>query len=83
MTTRTWDGEYVKTHYIITTPSGERVLCWPNAGRMVAMDGSTREWLPCADCRVQAISIRWGIDIVGKRRDIRDEAPDHDEAVDD
>jgi hypothetical protein len=54
---RVWDGEYEKQHYVLTTPIGEEVVCWPNAGRMCSSDGSGRQWWPCADCLVEQITI--------------------------
>lgn len=42
-----WDGQYDKTWYDVLLPDGSVVeRCWPNAGKMVATDGSGREWEP-------------------------------------
>ncbi len=66
---RPWNGHYVKEHYILVTPTKERVLCWPNAGYMNASDGSGRQWAPCADCSVERIEISEGLRIVrGERK---------------
>lgn len=66
---RAWDGNYVKEHYILTTPAKERVLCWPNAGYMTASDGSGRQWAPCADLLVERIDLDKGLRIVrGERK---------------
>ena len=54
---RLWNGHYVKGHYILTTPTGERVLCWPNAGFMNSSDGSDRQWAPCSNCTVRRIDL--------------------------
>lgn len=55
-TKRVWDGEYEKGHYILITPTGEEVVCWPNAGFMNSSDGSGRKWLPCPDILIYPIS---------------------------
>lgn len=52
-----WAGDYEKEHYILTTPIGEGVLCWPNAGYMNASDGSGRMWAPCSNCTVRMIEL--------------------------
>ena len=41
-----WDGDYEKVEYEVKLKSGEVVVCWPNAGRMNALDGSGREFYP-------------------------------------
>jgi hypothetical protein len=51
----TWipfDGEYEKEFYWALLPDGETVYCWPNAGYMVAVDGSGRQWEPSANIQV-------------------------------
>ena len=41
----TWNGEYDKVHYDVLLPDGELVKhCWPNAGKMCAMDSKQRSW---------------------------------------
>lgn len=42
----TWNGEYEKQDYEVKLEDGTIVRCWPNAGRMVSMDGTGREWAP-------------------------------------
>ncbi len=42
----TKEYDYVKDHYQVLLPSGEKVICWPNAGVMSATDGSGREFTP-------------------------------------
>lgn len=40
-----WNGEYDKDFYEVLLPNGDIVLeCWPNAGKMFAMDGTGRMW---------------------------------------
>lgn len=51
-----WDGEYEKEPYLLFAPEGA-VYCWPNAGKMVAMDGSGREWKPEDNVRVKRSTI--------------------------
>lgn len=42
-----WTGDYEKQAYDVWIKGVDIVLgCWPNAGRMVATDGSDREWTP-------------------------------------
>lgn len=41
-----WTGRYIKWFYYVHLDEGVRVLCWPNAGRMAAIDGTGREWWP-------------------------------------
>lgn len=41
-----WDGTYEKQAYEVREPGGPAVACWPNAGFMLAMDGSARRWGP-------------------------------------
>lgn len=53
---RKWDGEYEKQSYDVWTDRHNVVMgCWPNAGRMVATDGSGRQWRP-ADCIAVRVS---------------------------
>lgn len=40
-----WDGTYEKQLYEVWD-DGEIIEAWPNAGKMIATDGSGREWLP-------------------------------------
>ena len=38
--------DYKKCEYMVLLKTGEQIICWPNAGRMNAIDGSGREfWL--------------------------------------
>lgn len=47
-----WDGEYNKQFYDVLLPNGDILkACWPNAGKMVSMDGSGRMW--SVDDRIQ------------------------------
>jgi hypothetical protein len=40
-----WDGEYNKQYYDVLLPDGRIIAtCWPNAGKMVAMNGSGKMW---------------------------------------
>lgn len=40
-----WDGEYDKQFYDVLLPNGDIFeACWPNAGKMLSMDGSGRMW---------------------------------------
>ena len=44
-----WDGSYEKQSYDVWVKGGDVVLgCWPNAGKMAAVDGSGRSWTPDA-----------------------------------
>lgn len=44
---RDWDGQYIKQFYDVLLNDGTLVQhCWPNAGEMVATDGSNRRWSP-------------------------------------
>jgi len=43
---RRWTGAYRKEFYEVRLKSGDIIECWPNAGRMVALDGSGREFKP-------------------------------------
>ena len=40
-----WDGQYEKNPYF-TFIKGKEIPCWPNAGVMLAIDGSGRSWKP-------------------------------------
>lgn len=51
-----WDGSYQKRWYEVTTASGEKVKCWPNAGIMNSTDGSGRDWHPEDKVLVRRIS---------------------------
>lgn len=53
-----WDGDYDKQHYWLLLPSSEVVHCWPNAGFMVACDGSHREWVPDGILKVSPAGLR-------------------------
>lgn len=50
-----WDGTkdyYEKRFYDVRLPDGTIVeKCWPNAGRMVATDGSGRKWVSGIEVR--------------------------------
>lgn len=47
LTWELWEGQpYIKEHYWLLLEDGEVVHCWPNAGYMVACDGSGRQWAP-------------------------------------
>jgi hypothetical protein len=63
-----WDGDYEKQHYLVTTPDGERVVCWPNAGRMHANDGSGRDWWPKDGVGVLPISIEDALRLLREKR---------------
>lgn len=43
-----WDGQYEKQAYDVWIQGTCNVVlaCWPNAGRMCAVDGTGREWGP-------------------------------------
>jgi hypothetical protein len=42
-----WDGNYIKQFYDVLVDKYNIVLhCWPNAGKMCAMDGSGRMFEP-------------------------------------
>lgn len=43
---RPFEGDYEKQWYEVRLPDGEILLCWPNAGKMIAIDGSGGEWSP-------------------------------------
>ena len=48
-------AKYWKKFYDVRTPDGDVVgQCWPNAGRMMATDGSGRMWTAC-EIRLSAI----------------------------
>lgn len=46
-----WNGHYIKEFYEIETEDGI-VEAWPNAGKMMSIDGSGREWKP-GECKVR------------------------------
>jgi hypothetical protein len=49
-----WNGEYEKQHYDVRYEACKVQLhCWPNAGRMVATDGSGKEWFPGAGVAIR------------------------------
>lgn len=56
-----WSGEYNKQYYDVLLPDGEIVAnCWPNAGQMMAMDGSGRKWSPGDNTLVrESIKLPW------------------------
>lgn len=41
-----FDGDYEKNIYEVKDSEGKIYECWPNAGRMVALDGSGKEFFP-------------------------------------
>ena len=42
-----WNGDYEKQSYDVWVKGCDVVMgCWPNAGKMVAVDGSNRSWTP-------------------------------------
>jgi hypothetical protein len=53
-----WDGDYDKQHYWLLLSTAEVVHCWPNAGFMVACDGSHREWVPDGKLKVSPAGLR-------------------------
>ena len=56
-----FDGDYSKDWYDVRLPDGKIIKhCWPNAGFMVATDGTGREWKP-GECEV-ALSITHPMD---------------------
>ncbi len=62
-----WDGEYVKEHYWVYLGS-ERIMCWPNAGRMISQDGSMRTWCPEDQVHVALVSRRELKEWLNRRR---------------
>lgn len=50
---RRWHGTYRKEFYEVKLATGEVVHCWPNAGRMIALDDSGREWAPSDNINVR------------------------------
>lgn len=54
-----WDGVYDKVPYLVIAETGAHVPCWPNAGKMNAMDSSGRSWKPEDDILIKKIT--WDI----------------------
>ena len=48
-----WDGDYIKSFYEVKI-NEEIIDCWPNAGKMMSVDGSGREWN-----KEDQILVRW------------------------
>lgn len=51
-----WQGHYRKCLYLLKDIDGQEYYCWPNDGKMMALDGSGYYWTPKDDVLIREAS---------------------------